>query len=177
MTHPTDVRLSVLTSVQRHGSVSRAAREAGVGRNTVYAWADQDASFARELERARTISREVVQSEVLQKAMAATGHVVEVPLTDDKGRPVLEQVLDQDGEPVIDDDTLDYVYRQATRQELRFYDSRILSKLIDKMVPGEVQRVDARNINAEVTPEQVAGDAGVRVVLIDTDGNELETGR
>ena len=48
----TESKEDVIAHVKMHGNVSRAARQAGVNRRTVYRWASSDIIFNRKLQRA-----------------------------------------------------------------------------------------------------------------------------
>jgi hypothetical protein len=165
MTYPANKRAEVIARVHAHGSLSRAARECGVQRSTVYSWRDGDETFASAVEHARQVARQATADELVEKATAACGHVYLVPVTDHHGNQLMEEV--------VDEGTGEVSLRPAFRRELRHHDSRIMAKMLDKFVDGPVQRVDSRNLNAEVSPEQASG-RGVRVVILDAEGEELE---
>jgi hypothetical protein len=165
MTYPANKRAEVIARVHAHGSLSRAARECAVQRSTVYHWRDNDETFASAVEYARRTARESIADELVEKATAACGHVYLVPVTDEHGNQLMEEV--------VDEATGEVTQRPAFRRELRHHDPRVMAKMLDKFVDGPVQRVDSRNLNADVSPERAHG-RGVRVVVLDADGEEVE---
>jgi hypothetical protein len=109
-----------LDLVASTGNSSAAARAVGFHRNTFYKRAASDEDFRRRWDAAQGLSRRSIAEEVLDKAMVATGRVVEEPLLDAQGNPV----LDDDLEPV-------------TVRRLIDGDARILAKMLDKFVHSE----------------------------------------
>lgn len=109
-----------LDLVASTGNSSAAARAVGFHRNTFYKRAAADEGFRRRWDAAQSVSRRNIAEEVLDKAMVATGRLVEEPLLDSQGNPV----LDDDLEPV-------------TVRRLIDGDARILAKMLDKFVHSE----------------------------------------
>lgn len=99
--------------------VAAVCRDLGINRASIYHARYADVEFGRAWELCLQIDLEAVRDEVLRKAMAATGRIVEEPL------------LDEDGCPVLDDD-----FEPVVMRRLVDYDARILAKLIDKRVPS-----------------------------------------
>lgn len=50
-------QLSVISEIQRHGDIARAARKVGVGRRTVYYWMEKDESFKKAMDLAMETGR------------------------------------------------------------------------------------------------------------------------
>jgi len=100
---------------------SRAADAVGASRNTFYERAARLPEFQRRWELARRQARQDIADTVLDKALIVTGHIIEEPLYDPST-----------GDPVLNED-----FEVVTVRRLRDFDSRILSKLIDRFVPSE----------------------------------------
>ena len=109
-----------LDVVASTGNSTAAARAVGTHRNSWYERAQRDPEFRRRWDAAQVLSRHHIAAEVMEKAVIATGRIVEEPVLDAQGN----QVLDDDLEPVVVKKLLDY-------------DPRILSKLLDKLVSSE----------------------------------------
>lgn len=116
---PLAVKTDFLAALQECGNASEACRRVGVNRSTAYSWRG-DAAFEAVWEDALRIRRESIRDELIEKALAATGRVVDVPVLDDEGRPV----LDDDFEPV-------------TSKRLVDYDGNVLRALLGKFVRSE----------------------------------------
>lgn len=119
-----------LEIVSMTGNSSAAATALGMHRNTFYKRARSDPEFRARWDEAQLQSRRYIAEEVLDKAMISTGRVIEEPVLDEFGDPV----LDEDFEPVV-------------IRRLVDGDPRILSKLLDKFVASEDQAVTAIQVN------------------------------
>lgn len=109
-----------LDLVASTGNSSAAAKAVGFHRNTFYKRAAADPEFRQRWDAAQGLSRRSIAEEVLDKAMVATGRVVEEPM------------LDADGNPVLDDDLEPVMVRRLIDG-----DARILAKMLDKFVHSE----------------------------------------
>lgn len=146
-----------LDLVASTGNSTAAARAVGTHRNSWYERAQRDPVFRQRWDAAQVMSRRHIAAEVMEKAVIATGRIVEEPVLDAQGNPV----LDDDLEPV-------------TVKKLLDYDPRILSKLLDKLVHSEDQPVTAVQIN-NLMPEQPAPPAPPRVArLVYADGPTID---
>lgn len=116
---PLETKREFLAVLTETGNVLETCRRTGVNRATAYHWRG-DPEFDRMWEDALVIQREAIRDELVAKAMAATGRVVEEPALDDDGRPV----LDDDFEPVV-------------VRRLVDYDGQVLRTLLGKYVRSE----------------------------------------
>lgn len=109
-----------LEIVSTTGSSSAAARAVGVHRNTFYKRAGLDPDFRARWDAAQLQSRRHAAEEVMEKAMVATGRIVEEPM------------IGRDGLPILDDDLEFVMIRRLVDA-----DSRILAKMVDKLLASE----------------------------------------
>jgi hypothetical protein len=109
-----------LDLVATTGSSAAAARAVGMHRNSFYKRAASDDAFRLRWEAALMQSRRNIAQDILEKAVVASGRIVEEPLLDASGAVV----LDDDFEPVM-------------VRRLVDVDSRILAKMVDKFVASE----------------------------------------
>lgn len=109
-----------LDLVASTGNSTAAARAVGFHRNTFYKRAAADDGFRRRWDAAQSMSRRNIAEEVLDKAMVATGRLVEEPVLDAQGN----LVLNDDLEPVMVRKLIDG-------------DARILAKMLDKFIQSE----------------------------------------
>lgn len=85
-----------LTAIMGGATPAEAANVAGCSQLEVYLARHADERFNHMVQIAQLAQREQIQAEVIRKALVASGHVVEMALTDDAGDPI----LDEDFEPV-----------------------------------------------------------------------------
>lgn len=163
MAHLPETKRDFLLAVKRYGTVKRACKETGIARSVAYTWME-DPNFEATVQASRAMHREAIAEDLVEKASAACGHVYWVPVTDENGHQLMEEV--------VDEGTGEVSLRPAFRRELRHHDSRIMSKMLDKFLDGPVQRNDNRNLNADVSLETAAA-RSVRVKIVDADGEEL----
>ena len=116
---PLETKREFLAVLSETGNVLETCRRTGVNRATAYHWRG-DPEFGRMWEDALLIRREAIRDELVTKAMAATGHVVEGPL------------VGADGEPVLDDDFEPVVVRRLVG-----YDGQVLRALLSKFLRSE----------------------------------------
>ena len=116
---PLETKREFLAILAETGNVLETCRRTGVNRATAYHWRG-DREFGRMWEEALLIQREAIRDELVAKAMAATGRVVEEPLLGDDGGPL----LDDDFEPVV-------------VRRLVGHDPHVLRTLLNKFVRSE----------------------------------------
>jgi hypothetical protein len=148
------VRQGFLEILAETGNVSRACRRLALNRTTAYEWRS-DAEFASAWDRALELHRHLVREELIDKAMAATGHVLERP------------ALDEDGQPLLDDDFEPVTYRQLVG-----HDPRIMVKLMEKFLDEPVRRVDQRTWVDGQVEHSIEG--GAVVVIYGADGRRID---
>lgn len=112
-------KTAFLGMLQQTGVASYACRRLGVNRSTAYQWRE-DPAFDAAWRDALRIRRDQIADEVVEKAMATTGRIVEEAALDFYGRPL----LDEDFEPVI-------------LRRLVDYDGNVLRSLIGRFVQSE----------------------------------------
>lgn len=143
-----------LDLVASTGNSTAAAKAVGTHRNSWYERAQRDTEFRRRWDAAQILSRRHIAAEVMEKAVVATGRIVEEPVLDAEGN----LVLDDDLEPV-------------TVRKLLDYDPRILSKLLDKLVSSEdgapVTAVQVNNLMPEAPPAPPPPPRVMRLVFAD----------
>ena len=113
---PLEKKHRFLEELTRTGNITIACEVAGVNRATAYHWRSNDQMKAA-WDLALQIRTDVIREDLVEKAMAATGHIVD------------EYLRDEDGQLVLDDD-----FAPVVRKRLIDYDARILSKLLDKVL-------------------------------------------
>lgn len=132
---PVETKTGFLAALQACGNASEACRRTGVNRSTAYAWRS-DAAFDAVWEDALRIRREAIRDELVEKALAATGRVVEEP------------ALNDDGTPVLDDD-----FEPVTVRRLVDYDGNLLRAMLGRFVPSaDGAPVSAVQVNTHVAP-------------------------
>ena len=134
---PIEIKERFLEEVAAEGNVSRACARLGLVRRTVYQWRE-NRQFAIEWDAALEQHRHSLSEELVTKAMAATGYIIE------------ETKTDADGAPVLDDD-----FEPVRMQRLVGYDPQIFRTLLNKFVagadPGDVTAVQV-NVNNSLPP-------------------------
>jgi hypothetical protein len=117
---PVTTKTAFLSALTETGNVSDACRRTGVNRATAYHWR-RDPEFDRMWSDALVIRRDAIRDELVSKAMAATGRMVETPAVDpDTGEPL----LDDEFEPVMERRLVDY-------------DGQVLRTMLNKFVRSE----------------------------------------
>lgn len=133
-------KVAFLERLAQGQSANRACAELGLNRSSLYHIRSTDPEFARAWEACYRMAFEEVRDQVVEKALVATGRIVDVPLVDAAGDPV----LDDDFEPV-------------TVRTLVDYDPRVLVKLLDKTLasadgPGQTNVVVSNTTNVNALP-------------------------
>lgn len=131
------------------GNMSEACRRLGISRNAPYQWRDTRPGFAEQWDAALEISRDELRQRVLETA-CAMGLARYVPLTDPDTGAV---VLDDDFNPVTVPDT-------------SHVDTRVLTKLMDKVMRDEVRQVEQRTL--------VSYEGPCELVVYGPDGEVIE---
>jgi hypothetical protein len=115
---PPDLKRTFLERLVETGNVMAAAAQLGLPRTSVYYWKNRDPEFRRAWDLAMEVNRDSLREEVIETAKAiGLGRWVEV--------------LDDDGQPVLDED-----FEKVMRYETGHVDSRVLNKLLDKVLPS-----------------------------------------
>lgn len=139
VTNARDRKEAFLSELSVSGSVTRACRASGVARSVAYHWRASDRAVADAWENALVIRLDEIRDEVVEKALVATGRIVE------------EHLLDDDGNPVWDPAIGDFV----TVRRLEGYDPQILKSLVNKTMSS----ADGRNAPTVQANVQVSVDA------------------
>lgn len=130
-----DRKEAFLAELIAHGSVTRACERSGVARSVAYHWRQTDDEVARMWEQSTVIRMDAIRDEVVEKALVASGRIVE------------EHALGEDGLPLWDDDLGDFV----TLRRLVDYDGQILKSLVNKTLAS----ADGRNAPSVTVNTQV----------------------
>lgn len=139
---------STLPVEQKHAFLERLAsgspvveicRELGLNRASIYYARNADPEFGAAWESCLSINMDAIRDEVLRKALVASGRIVR------------DFVVDEFGEPVLDDD-----FEMVTVERLTDYDARVLVKLMDRTLPSAdgVPKIAIQN-NVGVTGHSV----------------------
>ena len=115
---PLEKKHRFLEELTRTGNITLACECAGVNRASAYHWRTDDKMKAA-WDLALQVRTDVIREELVEKALVATGHIVDEYLRDEDG----ELVLDENFEPIV-------------RRRLIDYDARIFTKLLDKVLPS-----------------------------------------
>lgn len=104
-------RAEFIEALRQFGVVSYAAECAGIDRTAAYRARDRNAKFAEEWDEALAEATDKLELEARRRAADGVqrlrfhkGLPIMVPLTDDTGQLVYEDVLDAAGEPVLGKD-------------------------------------------------------------------------
>lgn len=146
---PASYQEDFLMIVAETGNASEACRRLGIPRMTVYQWRDTRPGFAEQWDAALEVSRERLRQRVLETA-CAMGLARYVPLTDPDTGTV---VLDDNFDPITVPDT-------------SHVDTRVLTKLMDKVMRDEVRQVEQRT--------RVQYDGPYELVVLSPDGQLIE---
>lgn len=115
---PLEKKHRFLEELTRTGNITSACERARVNRSTAYHWrSDHEMQAAWDL--ALQVRKDVIREELVEKALVATGHIVDEYLRSEDG----EMILDDNFEPIV-------------RRRLIDYDARIFTKLLDKVLPS-----------------------------------------
>lgn len=153
---PTRYRDDLIQELMEHGNVSRACARLGIDRLTAYQWRWADGDLSRAWDAALEVARQGLRERVVETACA---------MGVGRWAPVLDPLT---GEPELDED-----FEPVTRFETGHVDARVLMKLMDKTIHGEVQRVDQRTALAG----RIEHDHhNARVVLYSPEGEVIEAG-
>ncbi len=151
-----------LAVLSETGNVLETCRRTGVNRATAYHWRG-DADFDQMWEEALQIRRDTIRDEVVSKALAATGHIVQ------------EVMLDEQGQPVLDEN-----FEHVVKSKLVDYDSQVLRTMLNKFVASAdgapVTAVQVNNhVNTQLaaTPRLVRPE-GMEVIDAGLDFEEVE---
>ncbi|MEM1380754.1 MAG: hypothetical protein AAGH41_09025 [Pseudomonadota bacterium] len=135
LTKTRDRKEAFLSDLALHGSVARACRATGVARSVAYHWRASDPAVAEAWDNAMVIRLDEIRDEVVEKALVATGRIVE------------ENVFDDQGNPVWDAEADDF----ATVRRLVDYDPQILKSLVNKtLVSADGRNAPSVQANVQV---------------------------
>ena len=127
-----------ISQLAETGNVSLACKSLGISRMTPYGWRDTRPGFAERWDAAIEVSRDHLRQRVLETALIM-GLAKYIPLVDpDTG----DAILNDDFEPVMVLDT-------------SHVDTRVLTKLMDKVRRDEVRQVEQRSHVIYEGPAQI----------------------
>lgn len=138
-----------LMIVAETGNMSEACRRLGIARSAPYRWRDTRPGFAEQWDAALEISRDELRQRVLETA-CVMGLARYVPLVNPDTGAV---VLDENFDPVTVPDT-------------SHVDTRVLTKLMDKVMRDEVRQVEQRT--------HVSYEGPLELVVYGPDGEVIE---
>ncbi len=113
-----ETKREFLTELAQTGNVKLASMRAGVSRSVVYHWRLTDPEIASAWDLALRVSMDGLREEVVETAR-----------TMGLGRWV--ELLDENGQPVLDDD-----FEKVVQYDVSHVDARVLIKLMDKALPS-----------------------------------------
>ncbi|MCQ8186432.1 hypothetical protein [Parvularcula maris] len=124
-----------LSQLALTGSVAEACRRSQLSRSVVYHWRTTDKAVAEAWEQSIAIRLDAIRDEVVEKALVATGRIVE------------EALIGEDGMPVWDEELGDFV----TVRKLVDYDPQILKSLVNKtMVSADGRNAPSVTVNTQL---------------------------
>ena len=113
-----ETKREFLIELAHTGNVKLASMRAGVSRSVAYHWRLTDPEIASAWDLALRVSMDGLREEVVDTAR-----------TMGLGRWV--ELLDEDGQPVLDDD-----FEKVLQYDVSHVDARVLIKLMDKALPS-----------------------------------------
>lgn len=113
-----ETKREFLIELAHTGNVKLASMRAGVSRSVAYHWRLTDPEIASAWDLALRVSMDGLREEVVDTAR-----------TMGLGRWV--ELLDEDGQPVLDDD-----FEKVMHYDVSHVDARVLVKLLDKALPS-----------------------------------------
>lgn len=113
-----ETKREFLTELAQTGNVRLASMRAGVSRSAAYHWRLTDPDVATAWDLALRVSMDGMREEVVETAR-----------TMGLGRWV--ELLDENGQPVLDDD-----FEKVLEYDVSHVDARVLVKLLDKALPS-----------------------------------------
>lgn len=113
-----ETKREFLTELAQTGNVRLASMRAGVSRSAAYHWRLTDPDVATAWDLALRVSMDGMREEVVETAR-----------TMGLGRWV--ELLDENGQPVLDDD-----FEKVLEYDVSHVDARVLIKLLDKTLPS-----------------------------------------
>lgn len=113
-----ETKREFLTELAQTGNVRLASKRAGVSRSAAYHWRLTDPEVASAWDLALRVSMDGLREEVVETAR-----------TMGLGRWV--ELLDEDGQPVLNDD-----FEKVLQYDVSHVDARVLIKLLDKALPS-----------------------------------------
>jgi hypothetical protein len=112
-----ETKREFLTELAQTGNVKLASMRAGVSRSVAYHWRLKDPEIASAWDLALRVSMDGLREEVVTARTMGLGRWIEL--------------LDENGQPVLDDD-----FEKVVQYDVSHVDARVLIKLMDKALPS-----------------------------------------